>query len=48
VLYGSLNVDVFGDIIAFTRVKKGNPGFLVVANLGNEAIPSVNVSSLPK
>ncbi len=36
VLYGECETHVDGDVFAYSRVKKGNPGYLVVVNTGDQ------------
>jgi len=47
VLFGSVDTLVNDTVFAFSRVKKGNPGYLVAVNLGDEDLEAVDVSSLP-
>ena len=36
ILYGDTKFFVNKNVLAYTRVKKGNPGYLVIANFGKE------------
>lgn len=51
ILYGSLDLHVFTDssVIAYTRIKSGNPGYLVVFNTGSEetVVDARQIESVP-
>ena len=47
VLFGTFNTYANDTIFAFNRVRKGNPGYLYVVNLGEVTEENVDVSSLP-
>ncbi len=36
ILFGNISTHVDGDVFAYNRVKKGNPGYLVAVNLGDD------------
>ena len=47
ILFGGIDYLTNGTVFAYNRVKKGNPGYLVAANLG-DAERVVDVSGLEK
>lgn len=47
VLFGDIDYHVNGTLFAYNRVKKGNPGYLVAVNLGEETIQA-DVSKLKR
>ena len=47
ILYGSMDTMVTnGTVFAYSRVKKGNPGYVVVVNLQDEAVSGIDISGL--
>jgi alpha-glucosidase len=44
VLYGIMSSKAENNVFAYSRVKKGNPGYVVAVNLGNEMVTGVNVT----
>jgi glycosidase len=47
ILFGSFNTIVCnGTVFAYSRVKKGNPGYVVAVNLGEE-VTGIDLSSFP-
>lgn len=46
ILFGSTNMTVDGDVFVISRVRKGNPGYVLLTNFGSEA-KTVSVADLP-
>jgi hypothetical protein len=48
ILFGSFNASVSnGTVFAYSRVKKGNPGYVVAVNLGEEEVAGIDLSDFP-
>ena len=48
VLYGSFDTMVAnGTVFVYSRVKKGNPGYVVAVNLEEEEVTGIDVTGLP-
>ena len=48
ILHGSFDTMVAnGTVFAYSRVKKGNPGYVVAVNLDEEAVTDIDVTGLP-
>jgi len=45
VLFGETEMWQEGDVIGYTRVKKGNPGIVVLVNFGDVAVEGIDVSA---
>ena len=45
VLFGETEMWVEGNVVGYTRVKKGNPGIVVLVNFGDEAVEGIDVSA---
>ena len=46
ILFGSTDFRVNNTVFAFSRIKKGNPGYLVAVNFGDTEV-NADVSGLP-
>ncbi len=47
VLFGSFTSAVNETVYGYSRVKKGNPGYLIAVNLGDEAVDGIDFSEFP-
>ena len=48
ILFGNFNSTVAKDnVFAYSRVMKGNPGYVVAVNLADEVVADINLKDLP-